>query len=1001
MASRWMPPPFVDSIHITLENTNGPIYQLGDGGERILRTATSATVEFPVPWIIVDRVRLTFRDVAGNSFSSTFVHTNAPATPLQLTTLALPAGVVGTNYVFLLEAGGGLPPYSFSIIEGALPPGLELDPELGLIGGVPETNGLFSLRLQVTDQNSGQSARTFLMTVRQAEPPNAPDVKLYAVLKGQESIQAGPGAPTVDPESPFHFALFVDGRGEGSITNAVVRSPRGATNVLEEQGGPNGSPAADVEIGGQSGSSFKFEQTFGVKTVFDTAFGAGGYSFYIHTAHDGLRTATLTLPPETYPAVPHISNWAAAQAVDPAADFTLTWDAFPGATTNDFVQVQVSGELGNVFETAGPRRPGSLNGRSTGVTIPAGTLPSAGNYEAMVLLAKFVNVNTNAIPGALGLAAYARATRVPLVTGAPPPPQGQIQFSAPSYSISETGAVAQFTVQRVGGASGAVSVSFETSGGSATPDVDYASTAGPIDFADGESTVTLSFDIMDDEIAEPDEIVGLRLSDPTGGAVLGARSNAVMVIVDNDVPGTAGLLQFSLAGVTVSEAGTNVALVVTRTGGHAGIVTVEYITADGSATDGADYTGVTGTLTFADGVLSRVINVPLLGDLLDETNENFVVMLDNPTGGASIGLRNTTTVTITDNDQGGVIRFGAAAYRVDETAEEAAITLVRAEGLAEGVSVDVLLVGGTATVGEDYFGTTFTVEFEAGQTSTSFSIPINDDSLAEGNETVLLQLANPTGGATLGAQTNAVLTLVDDEVTLQLSSATYVVNETASVVVLSVTRSGPSTAAATVDFATVDGTALAGSDYLGTNGTVSFAPGVTTRSFAVRLLTDNAVEGDESFRVELGNPVGAQLGPVDGATVTVTDNDQGGVIGFKLAGFLVRENGRFANIQVTRTGGRAAGVTVDFGTSDGSATAGLDYTGVEQTLSFNAGESVLTVQIPILNDALDETNETVHLTLTNPQGRRRGSPHRRSRRRAAHRVRGCPWQSAASRRSRR
>lgn len=120
----------------------------------------------------------------------------------------------------------------------------------------------------------------------------------------------------------------------------------------------------------------------------------------------------------------------------------------------------------------------------------------------------------------------------------------------------------------------------------------------------------------------------------------------------------------------------------------------------------------------------------------------------------------STTTTVAEPEPG-TLRFDAATYTVDEDAGTAAITVVRGGGTSGAVSVDYATSDGTATAGSDYTATNGTLEFADGQTTRTFSVPITADNRDEPDETVSLDLSNPQGGATLGAQRSAVLTIED------------------------------------------------------------------------------------------------------------------------------------------------------------------------------------------------------------------------------------------------
>src|SRR6185436_19698064 len=119
---------------------------------------------------------------------------------------------------------------------------------------------------------------------------------------------------------------------------------------------------------------------------------------------------------------------------------------------------------------------------------------------------------------------------------------------------------------------------------------------------------------------------------------------------------------------------------------------------------------------------------------------------------------------IQDNDTAGVISFSVAAYTINETGSVATITVNRSGGAAGGVTVDYTVTDGTATNGIDYTAESGTVTFGSNDLVKTFQILITNDDELEGNETVLLSLSNPTGRASLGALTNAVLTIKDDEI---------------------------------------------------------------------------------------------------------------------------------------------------------------------------------------------------------------------------------------------
>ena len=573
------------------------------------------------------------------------------------------------------------------------------------------------------------------------------------------------------------------------------------------------------------------------------------------------------------------------------------------------------------------------------------------------------------------------STAVLTITDNDVAPAGTLQFSAATYSVGENAGNAAVIVTRTGGSSGAVSVSFATSNGTATAPGDYTAASPTVSFADGDTAnKTISIPIINDTTAEANETVNLTLSSPTGGATLGTPSTAVLTITDNDVA-PAGTLQFSAATYSVGENAGNAAVIVTRTGGSSGAVSVSFATSNGTATAPGDYTAVSPTVSFADGdTANKTISIPIINDTTAEANETVNLTLSSPTGGATLGTPSTAVLTITDNDvaPAGTLQFSAATYSVGENAGNAAVIVTRTGGSSGAVSVSFATSNGTATAPGDYTAASPTVSFADGDTANkTISIPIINDTTAEANETVNLTLSSPTGGATLGTPSTAVLTITDNDVapagTLQFSAATYSVGENAGNAAVIVTRTGGSSGAVSVSFATSNGTATAPGDYTAASPTVSFADGDTAnKTISIPIINDTTAEANETVNLTLSSPTGgATLGTPSTAVLTITDNDvaPAGTLQFSAATYSVGENAGNAAVIVTRTGGSSGAVSVSFATSNGTATAPGDYTAASPTVSFADGDTAnKTISIPIINDTTVEANETVNLTLSSPTG---------------------------------
>lgn len=431
---------------------------------------------------------------------------------------------------------------------------------------------------------------------------------------------------------------------------------------------------------------------------------------------------------------------------------------------------------------------------------------------------------------------------------------------------------------------------------------------------------------------------------------------------DAPLPGALAIEQTA----SVDEDAGTVTLIVTRSGGSDGSVTVDYASANGTATAGEDYTTVTGTLTFADGVTSQTITVPITNDSIDESDEDFTVTLSNVGGGATLG-NTVATVTIVDNDNAGTLSIASTAT-VNEDDGTVAVVVTRTGGSDGEVTVQFDTADGTAIAGSDYTAQTGrTLTFGHGVTSQTIDIPIIDDSVQENNKDFTITLTNATGGATIGTATSTV-TIVDDDNPGELAiQSTAEVDEDAGIVTLIVSRTGGSDGEVSVDFATANGTATADEDYTPKSGTLTFADGETTKSVVIDILDDNIDEPNEDFTVGLSNVVGATLGN-DTATVTIVDDDNPGVLSIASTASVNEDDGEVL-VTVTRTGGSDGEVSVTFNTADGTAVAGSDYTAQSgQILTFADGVTSQTISIPILDDMVQESDEDFTISLSNPTG---------------------------------
>jgi hypothetical protein len=220
---------------------------------------------------------------------------------------------------------------------------------------------------------------------------------------------------------------------------------------------------------------------------------------------------------------------------------------------------------------------------------------------------------------------------------------GSVRFSESNYTTTETSGSVVITVVRTFGTADTMTVNYSTSDGTATANADYTPASGTLFFASGETTKSFTIQILDDALGETPETVNVILSDPSGGDI----GSTVLNITDNDpIPNV------TINSVTVNEeslnGGATAFFTVRLSTASNNTVTVQYMTAEDTAQANADYTPVSGQVTFAPGETTKSLPVPIIADMIDEPNERFVVILTTAVN-ANITIP-TGTGTIIDND---------------------------------------------------------------------------------------------------------------------------------------------------------------------------------------------------------------------------------------------------------------------------------------------------------------------------------------------------------------
>lgn len=439
-------------------------------------------------------------------------------------------------------------------------------------------------------------------------------------------------------------------------------------------------------------------------------------------------------------------------------------------------------------------------------------------------------------------------------------------------------------------------------GGTAAGGNDYV----PISPNGVSSTVTISAGTnrvfipvvpIDDPVEESSETVQIQLLNRPGYS---GGGSAQVVIVSDD-----GTAQFVAAKFSVPEDSGVAMIAVQRTGDTNYQLSVDYRMTGGTAVTNTDWRGTNGTLVFAPGETMKSFPVLLVADSVVEPDETVDLVLGNPTGGVPLAGQRTATLEILNDDT--AFAFATNAFRANENGGPVAIVVERLGLSSDAVSVTFATTNGIgATEPADYAGTNVLLEFAPGVTSQTVWLPVFDDELFEGDETVLLRLSGPSAPALLGAISNAPLTIVDDECALGFAAVSFSTNEYAPALLVTVVRTGGTINPVSVTLQAVNGSALDGLDYSGVartltfngdgyhlatdgSGRIEFRPGDTSQTISVPLIDDSLNEGDEEFSVMLAGltlatedalPGAVAFGAITNAPGVILDNETAGNVDF-------------------------------------------------------------------------------------------------------------------------
>ena len=520
----------------------------------------------------------------------------------------------------------------------------------------------------------------------------------------------------------------------------------------------------------------------------------GGFANTLASAATSAVAAASTLPTLS------VGNASATEGAD--ISFPLTLSA--AASANVTVTCTASFETGDTAAAA------DLSTTTSTATIQIGatsgscsilSVQDTTDEDDETFTVTLSNVSTNA-----QLAADPTATGT--IDDDDPP---VLSFKQASYTAAEGGSAVEVELTLTSALPDILVVTMTAEHGAGATAEDYTGISDGTSaiFTAGRTRSVFEVTASDDAFDEADETVTFGFTIPSSADVTeGSVSEATLTLTDNDDPPT----------VTVGDAeateGGKVEFEVTLSAVSGRDVTVDYATSVGTgqtATSG-DFTAATGTLTIlaSDATDTGTVEVQTTGDSIEEENETFTLTISSPTN-ATLGTKTTATGTIEDDDTAPTLPTVSIADA--SGAEDAGVEFTAT--LTAGVSAKVTATwtasiesGDTAVAADLATTKTGDVEFEADAETTTFTVPVTDDSTDEDDETFTVTLSGVSSNAQLASDPTAKGTIVDDDTaptvtgvsvtsTPVLATDTYGAGETIEV---SVTFSEAVTATSDTDF---------------------------------------------------------------------------------------------------------------------------------------------------------------------------------------------------------
>ena len=341
----------------------------------------------------------------------------------------------------------------------------------------------------------------------------------------------------------------------------------------------------------------------------------------------------------------------------------------------------------------------------------------------------------------------------------------------------------------------------------------------------------------------------------------------------------------------------------------------------------------------------------------------------------SVDPRNSDLHMTTDH---GNYVLSVTASPVDTTAPSISITSPTSED-TYSISLSAISLSGTAsdeTAGSGLKEVTWSSSQGGSGTATltDSTWSLSNITLVSGTNTITVTATDNSNNSS--TDTLTVTYTPAQTGTIAFSQAAYSRSEGYTSATITVTRTGGSDGAASIQHSTSDGTATAGSDYTSSSSTLNWADGVlANKTLTVPIISDTIDEENETVNLTLTNATGATLGIISSTVLTINDNDNPPTVALTSTSQSKAENQGTATITLQLSSASGLEITVPFTLSGTAQTDGSDYSITPSPLTIPIGSTSTDITVTLTNDTTYETpDETLIITLGTPTNATRGSP---------------------------